>query len=181
MSDASFEEIVLQSVRDADTKNLDREAEIEAEIRQRMDDAITKLEKDFNRSRYTMLTEAVKTLTNDKQLAFYLIRLLAADNIYDIKSFVAYGIGSMLERLKSKATGGAENMPASRKRTPACKTQSRATGKFSSRSVNSSRTPSSTDSSQQESNSKNSPRRSSRLARQHSQRHGIRKTYTKPR
>ncbi|KAI9729812.1 MAG: hypothetical protein M1834_006560 [Cirrosporium novae-zelandiae] len=176
MNDTRFEELVLESVKDRHAKNLYQKEDIEAEIKQRMDDVMTKLHNDTHTSKYTMLPKVFKAVPEDKQLTFHLIRLLAANNIYDIESFVAYGIGPLLEYVKPNATEEVDNTQTSRKNTPVSQMQLRTTRKLRPRSVKASGTSSSTDSSRQKPTLTNI-RRSSRLRRQHAQRHGIRKTY----
>ena len=186
--DGKFEDIVLESVRNLVVKHdVYGEKDIEAEVERRLNETMSKLDEDFRNSRPTLLTEIFHVMRNEKPLEFYLIRLLAADNIYDLKSFVAYGMKIVLERFKIKSTEEVENTQADSKTKKTKKTifvrrpRLQTTFKSSSRLVNVSGPPGSGAAMPHSSEpSLANPRRAnSRLAEKHSRRHGIRKACTK--
>jgi hypothetical protein len=175
MNDDRFNEIILESVQNRHDNNQYQDEDIEAEIQRRIDDTVTKLHNDFKKSKYGNLLEVFKAVPKDKKLAFYLTRLLAADNIYDIESFVAYGIGPILGSLKLRAVEEAVDVQPSKHKSSTGKRQSRAPRKSKTRSANASKPSSPSDS------KPNTRRRSLRLEQQHSKLHGIRKPSDKTR
>ena len=160
MNDARFEETVLESVKNRHANNQYQQEDIEAHIKQCVDDIMPDLHKNFETFKHIMLPDILRAVLNDKQLTFDLIRLLAADNIYDIKSSLMRCMGPILKCLKSRATG---------------QTYPRATRKSSSGPI---KVP---DSSPQGSTSTNTLRRSKRLESKHSRNHGIQKPCIKTR
>lgn len=181
VNDAKFEEIVLDSVTNRHANPMYQEDGIEAEIKRRMKETVDRLHEDFDASKYIILRQVLGAFPDDQDLEFYLIRLLAADNTYDIRSFVAYGLEPMLKRLESRGPGRQGHRRAPRKKPAGRQNQAQPTQKPSSQSLKVPKAFSAPLSSSQESTSTITLRRSARLAQRHSQHQGIRKTHGKAR
>jgi len=178
MNDARFEQIVLDSVTNRYARRMYGEEAIEAEIERHMGEAVDRLNDDFEEAKYVVLRQTYD-LGDDQDLDFYLGGLLPADNLYDIRSYVAYGIGPILKRLGSKGLGRSDKRRPPRKRPAGRTNQARPAPKPSVRSLKVVKALSTPRPSSPESNATMILRRSARLAQRHSQPQRIRKTRSK--
>ncbi len=181
MNDAKFEEIVLDSVTDRHANHMYGDENIEAEIRRRLKEAVDSLHEDFEESKYVVLRQALNAFRDERDLGFNLVGLLAADNIYEIQSFVAYDIGPILKKLESRGPERSGSTRAPGKKPAGRQHQARSIRKSNPRSLKVPKAFSTPRPSSSASSTIMTLRRSSRLAHRSSQPQGIRKTPGKAR